>query len=475
MGEEREKGEKQQMNNKNAWLTGNADMEAVESFSRRYRIFLDEGKTERECVTKSIQLAEEKGFVNLQTIIGNSKSLKPGDRVYYNHMGKALLLFIIGNDLMEKGMNILGAHIDSPRIDIKQNPVYEDNGLCYLDTHYYGGIKKYQWLSIPLALHGIVVLKNGGKINIVIGEKEDDPVFCITDLLPHLAREQMEKAASKLIEGESLNLLIGSRPEENEEKEAVRNAILKILMNQYGMDDDDFLSSELEIVPAGLAKDMGIDRSMILAYGHDDRSCAFPSLMAMLCFEGIPKYTLCCVLTDKEEIGSVGATGMGSRFFENVTAEVMNAAGQYSELSLRRALANSRMLSSDVSAAFDPNFSSAFEPKNSAHLGHGICFNKYTGSRGKSGSNDANAEFIAEIRQIMGEADVTFQMSELGKVDQGGGGTIAYLCAKYGMNVIDCGIPVLSMHAPWEVISKIDLWEGFRCYQAFLEKAHPLF
>ena len=462
------------MTKHNAWLSAAENEELINAFCKGYINFLDEGKTERECVDKSIQLAQRKGFQSLNDIIKANGNLKAGDRVYYNHMNKAIILYIIGNESAESGLNILGAHIDSPRIDVKQNPLYEESGLCYLDTHYYGGIKKYQWLTIPLALHGVVILHNGKTIRISIGEKQNDPVFCITDLLPHLAHEQMEKSAAKLIDGESLNLLIGSRPKDKDAQFPVRDYILDVLEEQYSIEEEDFLSAELEIVPAGHAMEMGLDRSMILAYGQDDRSCAYASLMAMIEYEGTPQRTLCCILTDKEEIGSVGATGMGSHFFENVTAELLNAIGQYSELSLRRALARSQMLSSDVSAAFDPIFPSAFEPKNSASLGMGICFNKYTGSRGKSGSNDANAEFVFRIRQLMNAENISFQMAELGKVDQGGGGTIAYLCAKYGMSVIDCGIPVLSMHAPWEVISKIDLWEGFRCYKAFLSKAYDL-
>lgn len=462
------------MKRKNAWLSTHANEESIEEFSRGYIDFLDAGKTERECVIKSIQLAENKGFKSLNDTIKKNGKLKPGDRVYYNHMNKALLLYIIGKEPIENGLSILGAHIDSPRIDVKQNPLFEENGLCYFDTHYYGGIKKYQWLSIPLALHGVVILRNGKSINLAIGEKQSDPVFCITDLLPHLAHEQMDKSASKIIDGESLNLLVGNRPKDEESQTPVKDFILDILARRYSIEEEDFLSAELEIVPAGQAREMGIDRSMILAYGQDDRSCAYASLIAIIGYEGIPKSTLCCVLTDKEEIGSVGATGMRSRFFENVTAELLNAVDQYSDLCLRRTLARSRMLSSDVSAAFDPGFSYAFEPKNSAFLGLGICFNKYTGSRGKSGSNDANAEFIYQIRRIMSDAGVSFQMAELGKVDQGGGGTIAYLCAKYGMNVIDCGIPVLSMHAPWEVTSKVDLWEGLQCYKAFLSNAYTV-
>ena len=462
------------MERKNAWTAHAAMAEKRECFAGEYKAFLDRGKTERECVREALRLASERGFRPLAELMDNGCALKPGDRVSCSWMNKSLVLYIVGKKPVEEGMNILGAHIDSPRLDVKQNPLYEDHGLAYLDTHYYGGIKKYQWLAHPLALHGVVAKKDGTRIDVAIGEEETDPVFCITDLLPHLAHDQMEKNAAKFVDGEALNLLIGSQPDAKEEKDPVAARIRGILAEKYAIEEEDFLSAELEIVPAGRARDMGFDKSMILGYGHDDRSCAYPSLAAMLDFEGIPEYTLCCILTDKEEIGSVGATGMASRYFENVTAELLSAMGETREIALRRTLANSRMLSSDVSAAYDPDFASAFEAKNSAYLGRGICFNKYTGSRGKSGSNDANAEFVAEIRRIMDEADVCFQTAELGRVDQGGGGTIAYLCAKYGMNVIDCGIPVLSMHAPWEVVSKADLYEGYRCYCAFLRGARRM-
>ena len=462
------------MERKNAWPAYEGHDETLNQFAEGYRAFLNGGKTERECVREGVQLALERGFRSLDDVSATGEKLRAGDRVFCNWMGKSLLLYIVGSEPLERGMNILGAHIDSPRMDLKQNPLYEDKGLAYLDTHYYGGIKKYQWVTIPLALHGVVVRRDGTRVDIVIGEDAADPVFCITDLLPHLASEQMEKHGTKVIEGETLNLLIGSRPAEGEEKDAVTTRIIALLKEKYGIEEEDFLSAELEVVPAGQARDMGLDRSMILGYGHDDRCCAYPSLMAMLDYEGTPKYTLCCVLTDKEEIGSVGATGMRSRYFENITAEVLNACGQYSDLALRRTLTNSRMLSSDVSAAYDPNFAGVFEAKNSAFLGRGICFNKYTGSRGKSGSNDANAEFMAEIRRIMDEENIAFQTAELGRVDAGGGGTIAYICANLGMSVIDSGIAVLSMHAPWEVISKVDLYEGYRCYCAFLKKARPM-
>lgn len=463
------------MERKNVWKSYDENqMKAMEAFSREYRAFLDAGKTERECVEQCVAAAKARGFVDLKRAIEAGAALAPGARVYLNWMNKSFLAFVLGSEPLEKGMNILGAHIDSPRIDVKQNPLYEDTDLAYLDTHYYGGIKKYQWVAIPLALHGVIVRKTGEKVIINIGEDENDPVFCISDLLVHLAQEQMTKNAKEVVEGEVLNLIVGGRPLEGEEKDAVKANVLKLLADKYGVEEEDFLSAELEIVPAGKARDMGFDRSMILAYGHDDRVCAYPSMMAVLDYEGTPEYTLCCIVTDKEEIGSVGATGMASHYLENTVAELYACTADYCELAVRRCLRNSRMLSSDVSAGYDPNFASAFEKKNSAFLGRGICFNKFTGSRGKSGSNDANPEFMASLRKIMDDAGVAFQTAELGRVDLGGGGTIAYLCAKYGMNVIDSGIPVLSMHAPYEVISKVDLYEGYRGYCAFLQGAKPV-
>ena len=455
------------MERKNAWK--GADLDALETFAAQYREFLNQGKTERECVELCVRAAGLAGFMNLSACTAENRRLQPGDRVYANWMGKAFLMFIIGSQELSHGMNILGAHIDSPRIDAKQNPLYEEADLAYLDTHYYGGIKKYQWVATPLAIHGVVVKKNGDTIALSVGENENDPVFCISDLLPHLAQDQMKKDAAKIIEGEELNLIIGGRPLEGEDKDAVKANVLKLLRDEYDFEEEDFLSAELEIVPAGRARDMGFDRSMILAYGHDDRVCAYPSMRAVLDYQGVPEKTLCCVLTDKEEIGSVGATGMDSMYFENITAELLALTQDYSELALRRCLRNSRMLSSDVSAGFDPNFASAFERKNSAYLGRGLCFNKYTGARGKSSSSDANAEYVAEIRRVMDDADVAFQFAELGRVDLGGGGTIAYTCAKYGMNVIDAGVAVLSMHAPYEIISKVDLYEAYRGYCAFLK------
>ena len=408
---------------------------------------------------------------------GIGKSVKAGDKIIANNMGKGLALFIVGSKPLEKGMNILGAHIDSPRMDLKQVPLYEDTDMALLDTHYYGGIKKYQWVTLPLALHGVICKKDGSTVTVNIGDKPNDPVVGVSDLLIHLSGEQMGKKASDVIKGESLDVLIGSipGPEKDEDdkdiKERVKANILTILSQEYGVDEDDFLSAEIEVVPAGEARDYGLDRSMIMGYGHDDRVCAYPSYRAMLEIEGAPEYTSVCLLVDKEEIGSVGASGMQSRFFENCVAEVMNLAGDYSELAVRRALKNSKVLSSDVSAAFDPNYPSVMEKKNSAYFGKGLVFNKYTGARGKSGSNDANAEYVARLRNIMDTADVSFQTAELGKVDEGGGGTIAYILANYDMNVIDSGVPVLNMHAPWEIISKVDLYEAFRGYIAFLKEA----
>ncbi len=455
------------MKENNLWLTYEADeLDSLEKVCGDYRAFLDAGKTERECVTEIIRQAEEKGYRNLYT----AEQLRPGDRVYAAWMEKSIALFQIGTEPLENGMNILGAHIDSPRLDIKQNPLYEEADFALLDTHYYGGVKKYQWVTLPLALHGVVVKKDGSIVEINVGENEEDPVFFISDLLIHLAREQMEKKASKVIEGEALDIIIGSRPLAGEEKDAVKAGVLKLLKESYDIEEEDFISAELEVVPAGKAREAGFDRSMILGYGQDDRVCAYTSLKAMLEI-GQTERTACCILVDKEEIGSVGATGMRSRFFENTVAEVMALTGEYTELNVRRCLAASNMLSSDVSAAFDPSHASAFEKKNAAYFGRGMVFNKFTGSGGKGGSNDANAEFVAHIRAIMEGADVAYQTAELGKVDVGGGGTIAYVLALYGMQVIDCGIAVLSMHAPWEATSKADIYETKCGYVAFLEKA----
>ena len=448
----------------------NKQLKELESLCKGYKEFLDKGKTERECVTETIEIIEKAGYKNLETIIAKKQKIKTGDKVYAVCMGKAIAMFNIGKKPMEEGLNILGAHVDSPRIDIKQNPLYEDTDFAYLDTHYYGGIKKYQWVAIPLAIHGVVAKKDGTVVNIVIGEDEKDPVVSITDLLIHLSADQMSKTASKVIEGEQLDILIGSKPLAGEEKDAVKKQILKLIKDKYDIEEEDFISAELEVVPAGPSRDTGLDSSMIMGYGQDDRVCAYTSLMAMLEVEK-PEKTSCCLLVDKEEIGSVGATGMQSKFFENTVAEILDRMDKFKELTLRRCLANSRMLSSDVSAAFDPSFASAFEKKNAAFFGKGMVFNKFTGRAGKSGSNDANAEYMAAIRKIMDDEKVTFQTAELGKVDIGGGGTIAYILSLYGMEVIDCGVAVLNMHAPWEITSKADIYETKNGYAAFLKKA----
>ena len=459
------------MERKNAWTTyDDEQLAALEGVAKRYKAFLNAAKTEREAVREAVRLAEARGFSDMRA----AKSAAPGDRLYLNWMGKALMLFIVGKKPVSEGMNIVGAHFDSPRLDVKQNPLYEDTNLAYLDTHYYGGIKKYQWVTIPLALHGVVAKKDGTVLNLVIGEDADDPVLGISDLLIHLAGEQMGKKASVVIEGEQLNVIVGGRPAaadgggKEKEKEPVKKALLNLLKEKYGFEEEDFLSAELEIVPAGPARDLGLDRSMILGYGHDDRVCAYAQLEALFAQAEIPERTVLCLLSDKEEIGSVGATGMQARYFENTVAELMALTGDYSELKLRRALAGCSMLSCDVSAGYDPNFASVFDKNNAAHLGRGVCFNKFTGRGGKSGSNDANAEFIAKLRRVLDDAGVNFQTAELGKVDAGGGGTIAYICALYGMDVIDSGVAVLSMHAPWEIISKADLYEAVRAYAAFM-------
>ena len=481
------------MENQNVWLTYDENsLEQVSEFAAGYMDFLNQGKTERECIDYIVSEIEAAGYMELEKLVRDGVKCKAGDKIYCVHMNKSIAMFQIGTKNMEEGMNILGAHIDSPRLDIKQNPLYEDGGFAYLDTHYYGGVKKYQWVTLPLAIHGVVVKKDGTTVEISVGEEEDDPVFFISDLLIHLAQEQLEKKAAKVIEGEALDIIVGNKPivigDENDDcpeekeasddtekkagkkaaKDAVKKGILDILKKEYDMDEEDFISAELEVVPAGKARDAGFDRSMILAYGHDDRVCAYPSMKAMLEVEN-PERTTCCILVDKEEIGSVGATGMQSHFFENAVAEVMNLTGQYQELSLRRCLSHSCMLSSDVSAGYDPSYASSFDKKNVAYLGYGMVFNKYTGSRGKSGSNDANAEYLAKLRKVMADHEVHFQTAELGRVDLGGGGTIAYILALYGMNVIDSGVAVLNMHAPWEAISKADLFEVKRGYAAFLK------
>ncbi len=457
------------MERKNLWEVYNeAQLAELEEVNKKYCACLDAGKTERECVRTAVQMAEAEGYRNMSELIREGAKLSAGDKVYMAYNEKALALFNIGSEPLENGMNILGAHIDSPRIDLKQNPLYETDGFAYFDTHYYGGIKKYQWVTIPLALHGVVVKKDGTRVNVAIGENDNDPVLVITDLLIHLAGDQMEKNAAKVIEGEKLDLLIGSKPVVGEEKEAVKANVLALLKKTYEIEEEDFLSAELEIVPAGKARECGLDSSMIMAYGQDDRVCAFTSLFALLNVKDV-KRTSCCLLVDKEEIGSTGASGMNSNLFENIVAELVALTSDYSELKVRRAMANSKMLSSDVSAAFDPMFPEVFEKRNTAFFSKGIVFNKYTGSRGKNGSNDANPEFIAELRKVMDDNNVSFQTAELGRVDAGGGGTIAYLMAMYGMDVIDSGVPVLSMHAPWEVTSKADVYETVRGYEAFLK------
>ncbi len=459
------------MERKNAWKDYDKnEMKTLEKLCKEYRKFLDMGKTERECVRYITELAKDAGYKDFEEVKSTGMTLKPGDKIYAVNMKKSIALFRIGEKKLEEGMNILGAHVDSPRMDVKQNPLYEDTDFAYLDTHYYGGIKKYQWVTLPLAIHGVVAKKNGEVIDVVIGENEKDPIFCVTDLLIHLAADQMEKKANKVIEGEQLDILIGSRPLADDEKEPVKRMVLSILEKKYGMEEEDFLSAELEIVPAGKARNAGLDESMIMGYGQDDRVCAYTSLAAMFDTEIIER-TACCLLVDKEEIGSVGATGMQSKFFENIVAEILDNMGDYNELKLKRCLANSYMLSSDVSAAYDPNFASAFEKKNAAYFGRGVVFNKFTGSRGKSGSNDANAEYIGKLRKIMDDNKVAFQTAELGKVDIGGGGTIAYILSLYGMNVIDSGVAVLNMHAPWEITSKADIYEAYKSYKAFLKDA----
>ena len=458
------------MERKNLWQTySEAQIRELEEVNAQYRTCLDEGKTERECVKKTIELAEAEGYRNMKDLIKAGTKIHAGDKVYMDYMGKAIVLFQAGTAPVEEGMNILGAHIDSPRIDVKQNPLYENEGLAYLDTHYYGGVKKYQWLSIPLALHGVIVKKNGEKVEVCVGEKETDPVLVINDLLPHLGARQREKLAKDFIDGEQMDLLIGNRPEDKEEN-AVTRRIKNLLKERYDVEEEDFLSAELEIVPAGKARDCGLDNSMILAYGQDDRVCAFTSLFAILRAEEVAR-TSCCLLVDKEEIGSTGASGMTSRFFENAVAEyvLLNEGVEYNDIVLRRTLANSKMLSSDVSAGFDPMYEDVYEKRNAAFLARGPVFNKYTGSGGKSGSNDANAEYVAKVRKIFDDNQVAFQTAELGKVDVGGGGTIAKFVAQMNIDTIDLGVPVISMHSPYEVISKADLYENYLAFRAFLK------
>jgi aspartyl aminopeptidase len=454
---------------KNPWqkYLGNKKEELFD-FCNGYIDYMSLCKTERECVLTSIDMAMALGYRDLEEVIENQEKLKPGDKVFINNKDKALALFLIGEEPLEKGMRIIGSHVDSPRLDLKQNPLYEDSDLAMMETHYYGGVKKYQWVTLPLALHGVVIKKDGTKIDVVIGEDSSDPVVGISDLLIHLSADQLQKKANVVIEGEDLNLLVGNMPLEGSEKDAVKANILNILKEKYDFEEADFLSAEIEVVPAGRAREYGLDRSMVMAYGQDDRVCAYTSVMALLDIDKT-RYTSVILLVDKEEVGSNGATGMHSKFFENTVAEVMDRLGEYSSLKLRRALSNSKMLSADVTAAYDPNYPSVMEKKNSSYFGKGLVFSKYTGARGKSGCNDANPEFMAWLRNIMDENDIAYQTAELGKVDQGGGGTIAYILAEYNMEVIDCGVALQNMHAPWEVASKLDIYETMRGYKAFLE------
>jgi aspartyl aminopeptidase len=447
------------------------EMNKLMDFSQEYKLFMDSSKTEREAADEIVKLAKQNGFINIDDFISKSSSVKPGDKIYAVNKGKVVSLFVIGKQPLESGFNIIGSHIDSPRIDLKPNTLYEDEGIAFLDTHYYGGIKKYQWVTIPLAIHGVVIKKGGEKINIVIGEDDNDPVFYITDLLIHLAADQLDKKLAKGIEGEDLNILFGSMPlSDKEVKCRVKLNMLKLLNEKYGIDEEDLVTAELQVVPAGKSRDVGLDRSMVMAYGHDDRVCAFTSLKAIFDVE-TPERTSIALFVDKEEIGSVGATGMHSKFFENTVAETMHLAGEGTDLKLRRALANSKMLSADVTAAMDPIYSSVLEKKNAAYLGKGVVLTKYTGVRGKSGSNEANAEFVGYLRDLFNANRITWQIAELGKVDQGGGGTIAYILAEYGMEVIDCGVALLSMHAPWEIASKADIYETYRAYKIFFINA----
>ncbi len=479
------------MERESAWKRYDDDQLAeLEQLAQGYIDFISENKTEREFAAAAIRSAEAAGYESLDAAISAGKKLVCGDKVWASMRGKAIILLQLGRKPLAEGMNILGAHIDSPRLDLKQNPLYESNDFAFLDTHYYGGIKHYQWVTLPLALHGVVAKKDGSVVNVVIGEDADDPVFCVSDLLPHLGSAQMGKKGNEVVEGEALDILVGNRPlvvrsddateaaddgataaddAAKADKDPVKAYALQLLNEKYGIEEEDFLSAELEVVPAGRARDLGFDRSMVLGYGQDDSVCAYTSMVAQLSVAGDELDRAgACVLVDKEEIGSVGATGMASQFFENTIAEVMELAGEGGPLPLRRALAASAMLSSDVSAGFDPAYASVFEPKNSAYLGRGLVFNKYTGARGKSGSNDARAEYMAYVRKVMDDAGVQFQTCELGKVDAGGGGTIAYIPAKYGMDVIDSGVAVLSMHSPWEATSKADIYEAERGYEAFL-------
>ncbi len=454
------------MKKENLWMKRKKELTDIDKFAEEYKLFISSCKTERECVSELTELAKAKGFKSLESVIAGGEGLHPGSRVYVSHMGKTMLLFVIGQDPMEEGMLLVGSHLDSPRLDLKPNPLYEKDDIALLETHYYGGIKKYQWVATPLALHGVICKRNGETVKVAIGETQTDPVLGVSDLLIHLAVNQMDKKIKDAVTGEDLNAMVGSVPLEGDEKEKVKRAVLKILDEKYDVTEKDLVSAELTLVPAGRARDYGIDRSMIMAYGHDDKVCAYPAVRSIIDLD-VPKKTCVCVLTDKEEIGSVGATGAQSRFFENSVAEVMEAKGEYSELRLRRALQRSKMLSADVTAAFDPNYPDVMEKNNCAYAGQGIAFNKYTGARGKSGASDANAEYIAWVRKVMDTANVFYQVNEMGKVDVGGGGTIAFVMANFGMEVIDCGVPVFNMHAPWEIVSKLDLYETWKAYGAF--------
>lgn len=459
------------MKDKNAWNSYSpAELEALDKLSKGYIDFISEGKTERECTDLLVKMAEEHGYRDLNEVIRNNETLDVGSKVYAVNMHKSLVTFNISEDIVNRGMNILGAHIDSPRIDLKQNPLYETDEFAYLDTQYYGGIKKYQWVTMPLALHGVVAKKDGTVVNVNIGEAPTDPVFFISDLLIHLAQDQMQLTGTKLIDGENMDIVFGTQPLDEDTENAVKANVLKLLKDKYDIEEDDFWSAEIEAVPSGRAREAGLDRSLILGYGHDDRSCAYTSAVALFEVDN-PKTTTCGLFVDKEEIGSYGATGMQSHFFEDIVRELLDRMGIYTELNAARVLRNSRMLSSDVSATYDPMYADKFSKRNAALFGRGIVFNKYTGSRGKGGSNDANAEYLGHLRAIMHKHDVKFQSAELGKVDVGGGGTIAYILALYGMEVVDSGIAVLNMHAPYEAVSKSDVYEAYKGYKAFILEA----
>lgn len=452
---------------KNAWEVEreNNKFDDIMSYANGYKLFLDNGKTERTSAREIVNIAKENGYISIDEVIQKG-SINSGDKIYAANKDKSVALFVMGKNPLEKGMKVIGAHIDAPRIDLKPNPLYQEANLGFFKTHYYGGIKKYQWTVTPLSIHGVVILNDGKKVDICIGEDENDPVFCITDLLAHLAGDQMQKKLSDGITGEALNILVGHIPLEGEEKDAIEQNILKILNEKYGMIEEDFLSAEIEVVPSGRARDLGFDKSMVLAYGHDDRVCSYAAVKSIIETE-MPEYCAVTLCVDKEEVGSQGNTGMQSRFFENTVAELIALEGNYCDLKVRRAMANTKVLSADVTAGYDPNYADAYEKRNSAYMGNGLVLSKYTGARGKGGCNDANAEFMAEIRRIFNKANVVWQTAELGKVDQGGGGTIAHILANYGAEVIDCGVGVLNMHAPYEIVSKADIYEMYKGYKAF--------